>query len=293
MERECDEPVGVMLGIAVCTPVVLHILLFRGAKQLLGRWGMVRSNYTGRVIPTAGGAFLVLSYLLTLLLLLAAAQMASLGQAVFPQREFFLLISGMGTMGLLGWLDDRSADQMVKGFRGHLAVLWREGRMTSGLWKAWGGGATSLLTALPLSPDLARLIVNTGLLALTVNLLNLFDLRPTRAIKVFWLLLFLVMPAAWQLLAIQLWTLPAVMLTLLFFVPEGRQQIMLGDTGANSLGFLAGFLLVLTQSMTAKLILLCLLILLHVLAEFVSFTRVIQSVGWLRRLDQWGREPLP
>ncbi|WP_134683198.1 UDP-N-acetylmuramyl pentapeptide phosphotransferase [Brevibacillus migulae] len=282
---------GVILFAAAITPILLHALVFRRGRELLIRKGVVRSNYAGRVIPTAGGVFFSLYYITAVGV---AASVAYQGHfAELPLMQATLLFSGMLTASLLGWLDDRSADKEAKGFRGHLAVLWQEGRMTSGLWKAWGGGAVSMLVALPLSGNLSEWLIHTGILSLSMNLLNLFDLRPGRAMKVFWIFLILSATSAWHVATVYLWMVPGLMATLLLFRPEGRQQIMLGDTGANSLGFLTGFLLVLTQSLTAKICLLILLVILHGLAEFISFSRVIQSVGWLRRIDQWGRQSFP
>jgi len=277
--------------VAAITPILLHVLVFRRGKELLISRGVVRNNFAGRIIPTAGGMFLVLYYITAVGLAVAVASIGHFAEV--PLIQFSLLISGIVTMALLGWLDDRSADIEAKGFRGHLAVLWQEGRMTSGLWKAWGGGTVAMLVALPLSGNLFEWLIHTGILALSTNLLNLFDLRPVRAMKVFWSFLFLSAISAWHEGITYLWIVPGLMATLLLLGPEGRQQIMLGDTGANSLGFLTGFLLILTQSMTAKICLLCLMILLHILAEFVSFSRVIQSVGFLRRIDQWGRQNFP
>lgn len=277
-----------ILLVAVCTPVFLHFLLFRKGVKLLIRKGVVRSNYAGQVIPTAGGLFFALYHTVTLLLLTTIAREMRWAEA--EVKQLILMVGGSLAMALWGWLDDRSKDQDVKGFRGHLSTLWQEGRMTSGLLKAWAGTATSLLVALPLSTDIGGLLIHAGLLALAANLINLFDLRPTRAIKVFWLILLLVVSGAWQAFDLYLWILPALMSTIVLFLPDGRQQIMLGDTGSNCLGFLAGFLLITTQSMTMKIILLGLMVILHVLAEFISFSRVIQAVGWLRRIDQWGRE---
>ena len=70
----------------------------------------------------------------------------------------------------------------------------RKGELTTGAVKIAGIGATGLTAALVAgSADgapatgpaaVADLVINTGLIAGGANLLNLFDLRPGRAIKV-------------------------------------------------------------------------------------------------------------
>ncbi|NGQ94684.1 UDP-N-acetylmuramyl pentapeptide phosphotransferase [Brevibacillus sp. SYP-B805] len=279
---------GLMLTLAVLLPAVLHLVLFRTGLRLLQRRGMVRVNYLGRAIPTAGGLFLLCYHALTVAVLVMAAHWTR----AFPihVRELVMLMCGSVAMALWGWQDDCSAEKDVKGFRGHVTTLLREGRMTSGMWKAWGGGATAFLVSLALSDGVAELLVHTALLSLAANLLNLFDVRPTRAIKAFWLLASLALLLSQASLAAHVWIIPALAGSCLLFFPDARHRLMLGDTGANYLGFIAGFWLMTTLPLSLECLFVMVFGLLHVLAEFWSFSRVIEAVGWLRRLDQWGRQ---
>jgi UDP-GlcNAc:undecaprenyl-phosphate GlcNAc-1-phosphate transferase len=288
MEGTGEQPMGMMLALAALLPTVLHLAFFRGGLRLLQRRGMVRVNYLGRAIPTAGGLFLLFYHGLTVAMLVMAAHWTQ----TFPihVRELVMLLCGSGAMALWGWQDDCSAEKDVKGFRGHLTALLREGRMTSGMWKAWGGGATAFLVSLAMSDGVGELVVHTALLALSANLLNLFDLRPTRAIKVFWLLASVALMLSQARPAAHVWMVPALAGSCLLFFPDARQRLMLGDTGANYLGFIAGFWLMTTLPLSLECLFVMVFVLLHVLAEFYSFSRVIEAVGWLRRLDQWGRK---
>ncbi len=68
-----------------------------------------------------------------------------------------------------------------------------------------------------------------------------------------------------------------------------RERAMLGDTGSNLLGALAGLWLVLTLSGTGQLIALGLLAAITVYGELRSISALIERTPGLRELDSWGR----
>ena len=68
-----------------------------------------------------------------------------------------------------------------------------------------------------------------------------------------------------------------------------RERAMLGDTGANLLGALAGLWLVLTLSARGQLIALALLAILTVYGELRSISELVERVPRVRGLDSWGR----
>ncbi len=284
-----DDAIFYLLLIALLMPVALRGLTYRIGIRLLEQRGLVRRNWQGERIPTAGG--LLVCGWLTVTLLVVAVLSARWGVVAVDWRLTVLFVCGSVAMALWGWQDDRSTDKQIKGIRGHLSVLVHEQRMTSGLLKAWGGIATALLTALAVSEGGAETAVNTGLLALSANLINLFDLRPGRALKVFWLICVATLTATPLVYTYQawLWFLPVMSATLSFFPCDARGEIMLGDAGANYLGFVVGFSMMATLSLPLKTAVVCVLAALHAAAERVSFSRVIQSVPWLNQFDRWGR----
>ena len=93
-----------------------------------------------------------------------------------------LAVAGAGAAAF-GCYDDLAGSGSRRGFRGHLGAL-AHGELTSGAVKIGGIGASGAAAAVLLGGGAADIAINAGLAAGGANLLNLFDLRPGRAIKV-------------------------------------------------------------------------------------------------------------
>lgn len=282
-----------MMLVAVVIPLVLDRPLYKIGIQRLKALGMNRFNYDGEPVLTAGGLILVCSSIITGMVLIGLFLLRGVKSELLLHGLLFL--TGMIIMAFWGWRDDRTSEIDAKGFRGHFGVLWRERRMTSGMWKLLGGTSTACCLSLSLLDSLWAGFVAFGLLALTPNIINLFDLRPGRAIKVFWCLIALAGAfSLWTIgvstaMANWIFLIPVFLASVLMFPHDVGGKIMLGDTGSNALGFAAGFSFVIGTPIYVQAIMLVLFLCLQTAAEFCSFSRVIEQVGWLRRLDQWGR----
>ncbi len=203
-------------------------------------------------------------------------------------------VAALGS-GAVGLLDDLAEQGASKGLRGHLGAL-RRGEITTGLVKIVGIGVSGLLAAAMARPrdgGAGRVVAvldvlgSGALVAGTANLVNLFDLRPGRALKV--VLLHapaLVSPGPGApLVAVAVGTAAALL-------PEDlAERAMLGDCGANSLGAVLGTAAVATRSRRGRLAALTGVVALILASEKVSFTRVIAATPGLREFDQLGRRP--
>lgn len=246
-----------------------------------------RANYRGRMLITAGGLFLVMG------VLVVEAGRSTLGAFELGDppganaARPLVLFAAFG-FGLLGFMDDVLGSE-DRGFKGHLRALSR-GRLTTGMLKLIGGAAIALvLAAAPGFVTGQRLVSDALLIALAANLGNLLDRAPGRALKC--------SLVAYVPIAVVAGTGPVgialapVMGGALGLLPDDlRERMMLGDTGANVLGGILGLAVVLECSRTTRNVVLVVLILLNVAAEFVSFTKVIEKVPPLRWLDQLGRQ---
>ncbi|GAB3115564.1 hypothetical protein GCM10027055_23680 [Janibacter alkaliphilus] len=223
-----------------------------------------------------------------------------------PGRDLLVVL----VPGALGLLDDLAGDTTTKGLRGHLGAL-RRGTVSTGATKVAGLAGVALVVAarehqagtgagaLRRGPVASIGVLRDALVvAGSANLVNLFDLRPGRALKVAGALatLALLAPsssgragrevrpagagaAAEVALGASLGALPDDL--------AGRS--MLGDSGANPLGALVGLALLRAGGPRARTATAAALVALTLVSERVSFTRVIEQTPWLRRLDEWGR----
>ena len=241
------------------------------ARVTSSRW--VRTNHAGDPVTLLEGPAYVAG--------------AALGAAAAGPAG---VVAALGA-GAFGALDDLAGDAGSKGLRGHLGAA-REGRVTTGLVKVAGIGATGLVAAALADrgrPELRALDTLAGgaVVAAAANMANLLDLRPGRALKA------TVLTAAPILLGAgrpgSLHAAAATGAAMGVLRPDLAGTAMLGDTGANAAGALVGTALLSGTGRRGRLLALVALTALTVASEKVSFTRVIEATPGLRELDAWGR----
>jgi len=239
-----------------------------------------------------------------------------------------LLVVGAAGFGVV---DDLFGDPTAKGFRGHLRAL-AGGRLTTGGLKLLGIGGLALAAALPLTQELAGpdsrwwITALTGVaiwalaalvIALSANLVNLTDLRPGRALKVYSFMVLvgvgIVIWPSWTASSssISFWMDGSAVPMMVDLVWTGGMKLsllalalgpvlavwrydlgeraMLGDMGANAMGALAGFILAWRSPLWLLAILAVVLLALNAASERVSFSKVIRRVRFLSWLDGLGR----
>ena len=248
-----------------------------GLLSFIKEKNLIATNYAGKEVINCAG-------LLILLPLLLASLLFFLLEPTLTQLIFVLM---MPILAFTGLLDDILGDSSTKGLIGHANVILKGG-FSTGFLKALLGGILGLLLAWARYHSLLIMILDVFVFALSVNTINLLDLRPGRAIKGFGLLS-LIIAVMSQFDQIQS-VFPTVIVLLLYIGGELEESYMLGDTGANLLGGILGFYGVIVLQPIAKGILLTLLFSMHFLSEFVSISKLIEQTPWLYRLDMLGRE---
>ena len=227
----------------------------------------------------------------------AAATGAALAAALtpgLPGRTRAALVTAAAGAGALGGYDDLAGRGDRRGFRGHLGAL-AQGEVTTGAVKIGGIGATGLASSALLGGGPLDMAVNAGLIAGGANLLNLFDLRPGRAIKVAALAGGLIAatgrPGGGPAPGATLAGIPLGAALALVDEDLG-ERAMLGDAGANALGAMLGAAAAASLPRSGRVAVLAGIIALTAASEKISFTKVIQRTPPLHWLDMLGRRPV-
>ena len=253
--------------------VVLYFL-----TDMLQKSAAVRKNYLDVDIPVSAG----ISFPFTLIIVFILMDLSG-----WYEASYHLFVLALVTMSFLGFIDDMLGKRDALGFKGHFKALFK-GRLTTGGLKALGGGILAFYIAFSLGGSWPDIILNTLIIALAANLMNLFDLRPGRAVKAYILFLLLIVLLAWGQVE---WMLIAPLTgAVLFYSQEDlKARMMMGDAGSNVLGVALGYFCAVSFSWALKIGLLVFLIAIHIFTEKYSMTAVIEKNKLLKRLDDLGR----
>ena len=174
-----------------------------------------------------------------------------------------------------------------RGVWNQLRLLGR-GQVAPGVVKMVAVGAASVLVGWVLGARGIRLLVGVPVVAATANFWNLLDVVPGRALKPF-------VPVA-AALGVAAGSSPLGRLLLgtaagglVLLVPDLMEMGMLGDAGANVLGFLVGIGVLVVLAPPWLAVVLAALLVLHGLAETVTLSRLIEAAPPLRWFDRLGR----
>jgi UDP-GlcNAc:undecaprenyl-phosphate/decaprenyl-phosphate GlcNAc-1-phosphate transferase len=266
----------------------LAVLLLPAGARGLREAGLVRENYRGASLAFPLGAVLATVALVALAPLAVLNDRADLDLLDPELRRWLPYLLGIA---FLGFLDDAlgqgGAEASVRGWRGHWRAL-REGTLSTGAIKAIGALALAAYVVSGRGLESWRYVADVVLLILATNLFNLLDLRPGRAEKALALLGVGLCLGAWTLAPIELLgifagpVLVGAWLTL-------RERAMLGDTGSNLIGAIAGVWLLTILGGEGRLIALAIVLGITIYGELRSISAMVETVPPLRWLDSLGR----
>lgn len=245
----------------------------------------VRMNYRGTQLPCPFGVLLPLAFVLAAAVTATGALLED-DAGHLPASLTFVL-----GVALLGLLDDQFTTAS-RGLRGHLKGVAR-GELSTGALKAVGTAALALAVAAELhlvagvpATDAALAF---AILVLATNLFNLLDLRPGRTLKAFVLVALACAPFldGDQLESLGLFFGPILVAGLY----DLRERAMLGDSGSNVIGAVAGLVLVAAalDSTAALAAIAAVLLLITLYGELRSINALVESTPGLKHLDSLGR----
>ena len=293
------------IGIFACS-LLLGLVFLLLSISIFESPALKRINYRSVQVPTGAGlifapVFLVVWTTIFILLLspsfLTTAE-TDLARVTLRLGMNMMLILVLG-MCLIGFLDDVAGDRHIRGFKGHFTEAFH-GRFTTGFFKALAGFIVALaataqlsLTVSPTFRMYGEWLLNAALVALMANLFNLFDLKPGRALKLFFPLLLLTMGLALRFRYLRYgYIAPALVVAavaVVLFPGDLREKQMLGDAGSNVLGAVVGLGLAMGMNIWWRIGVLVFLLFLTALSEKLSFSRVIEGNKVLNWLDELGR----
>jgi hypothetical protein len=239
------------------------------------RWQ--RANRRGRTLPTTLGWALGLGVAGTAAVV--RLQVEVLGVRGSQAGELL----GAAIVFLAGVVDDGFGDE-ARGLRGHLGAF-AAGRVTTGVLKLAAAVLAAAITVAwtpreHLWANLLALITIAG----CTNVWNGLDVAPGRAAKGF-----LVVAAVLLVVDVRAFLLVATGAAAAILWPDLRERGMLGDSGANLLGFLAGAEIVRRLPEPWLPVSAAVVVGLNLLAETVTFSRTIEAIPPLRWFDRLGR----
>jgi UDP-GlcNAc:undecaprenyl-phosphate/decaprenyl-phosphate GlcNAc-1-phosphate transferase len=274
--------VGLPLALAI------SVFLVPAGARGLREAGLVRENYRGASVAFPLGAVLATAALVALAPLAFLDDRADLDLLEPDLRRWLPYLLGIA---FLGFLDDAlgqgEATATPRGWRGHWAAL-RRGSLSTGAIKAIGALALAAYVVSGRGLEDWRYIADVALLILATNLGNLLDLRPGRAEKGLALLGAGLCLGAWTWEPLELLGIFVGPVLVGAWLTLG-ERAMLGDTGSNLIGAIAGVWLLTVFGPDARLVALAVVLALTIYGELRSISKTIDSVPPLRWLDSLGR----
>lgn len=262
-------------------------------KSMLVNGNVIRPNYKNEMIPVGMGIVFLPMIIINSIIL----GFVTLNNIWFVSSSNYnlnivwllclaLYIFSMMAMFFAGALDDLIGNRNVSGLKGHFKSLFK-GELTTGGFKALFGGFVGLVVSVCISSSIVDIIVNTLIIALSTNLMNLFDLRPGRAIKAYLVIMIpIYITLTGYIKALPLLILPNV---LAYFNTDLKARGMMGDTGSNVLGISIGVLIAFGYGIKVRVAWLVFLVLMHLITEKFSLTKIIEKNRVLKFIDNLGR----
>lgn len=249
-------------------------------RNMLISSNVIRPNYKKDMIPVSMGLVFLPTIVINSIILVYFTD--SYRNLVYT----FMYLFGLISMCLVGILDDIIGNRDVSGLKGHFKSLLK-GNLTTGGFKALFGGFVGLAISVAISKNIVDICINTLIIALSTNLMNLLDLRPGRAIKVYLVIIItLLSTLVGYPKGLVLILLPSV---IVYFFDDLKAKAMMGDTGSNVLGISIGILIAIGYARPIRIGWLVFLVFIHILTEKYSLTKIIENNKILNFIDKLGR----
>jgi UDP-N-acetylmuramyl pentapeptide phosphotransferase/UDP-N-acetylglucosamine-1-phosphate transferase len=255
--------ISLRLFVVISITVILVILM------LQVKWSsrFCRQNVYGALIPVTYGVVPAVALMMVMLV----AHPASLSAC--------LLVFGFC---VVGFLDDLYGSAAFRGIKGHLSAL-RQGTVTTGLIKLVASPImATLFAALEYGINNWLAYVYIIMISASSNAFNLLDLRPGRSqgfaiISLLAILTIFHAPIGFA----------AVLVLLITIIPDARAKVMMGDSGAITIGAGIALVVIASSNITLSVTYTLLVVGLNLVAEKYSLGTLIAQNVVLRKIDSF------
>lgn len=259
------------LFIALITFIICIIL-----NKFFNAFKLHKRNYRGVLIPYSGGTIIYVSLFLSFTFLYFSG-LVSLIKALF-------FLSIITLVYMIGIVDDVLGNSDVKGVKGNINALVSK-KFSTGIIKAVFVIVIACYIYYFFNEEFW--ILKGIVTALTTNLFNLMDLRPGRCIKFYYVFFafFSFLNIRWTK---ELFIIFSIIITIYYFW-DAYGFSMLGDSGANLIGFIIGLILceVVGTSLFGLIVLLIVLITLQLVLDKYSLSEITKRSTLFDYIDRF------
>ena len=202
-------------------------------------------------------------------------------------NSFLNYIIIMSLMWIGGTIDDLFGNRNISGFKGHISYLIKEKKISTGLIKIFFGIIAGFVAAHLFGGDnILRTISAFLLIPLSANSINLFDLRPGRALFIFFISFFVICLISsfnmydWGIISV------VMIVTMAAYIWDRIGHAMMGDSYSNVLGAFLGILIIMNTPSSFWIIAIILNILLQIFSEKYSISKTIENNKVLNFIDK-------
>ncbi|MEZ0536092.1 hypothetical protein ACAG39_02445 [Caldicellulosiruptoraceae bacterium PP1] len=264
---------------------LLEIILIKVFVELQKAKNITKRNYRDIELPSSVGASIILISIFNISFTYIIYQFKYI--QYFEFEKFILFYSVSIFVSFIGFIDDIFGDIKNKGFKGHIKSFLKEKKISTGFIKMVFIPISVIPIVFYKNNNLYKAIILLLFISLLINLMNLFDLRPGRCLKIFILFYVITIPFS----SINITTILPIILAIILIKGDLQEKYMLGDSGSNLFGFYLSYNIIHNCSFNFILIVILLIIvfLLNILSEKISFSKIISSNKVLNFIDMIGR----
>lgn len=258
-----------IISSVITLPVIFMI------NYLFKKYNLTKMNYRNIKIPYSGGTIIFTCILISMTI-------SYLLNYISFFKLFFFTVALL-CVYIVGIIDDLFGRQEIKGLKNNVKLLLKR-NFSTGIIKAFGIIIISSYIYFIFKEE--YWLIKGLIVALFSNLFNVFDLRPARSLKLYFIFVFFLSYKSFQ------WNhnlfIVSTGVIVVYYYFDAFGYCMLGDSGSNLIGFIIGMIIVEVFSLEffKLFVILIALLLLQIYFDRYSYTNLVEKFDILDFLDR-------